>query len=153
MTAPLDERAVALAHEAYHRTLGGTLDGQPMHNAIRAYLAASPSPSMEMEVVATELKMTPISDGMPTRDEFRGEQTILTYCEQVGTWDIAFMEAGWDDFDSGFALGGSHWLDITSMWPGVIAQVAQFAKEDSAQVLRLIEENEVLSKALKGDAL
>ncbi|WP_354060105.1 Lar family restriction alleviation protein [Devosia sp. 2618] len=70
-----------------------------------------------------ELKMTPITDGLPVRDEFRGEQTILTYCDKVGTWDISFMEAGWDDYDAGFALGVSHWLDITSMWPGAIAQV------------------------------
>lgn len=74
----------------------------------------------------TEIRMTPIADGLPVRDELRGEQTILTYCEAVGTWDIAFMESGWDDFDSGFAIGVSHWVDITAMWPGVIAQVAEF---------------------------
>lgn len=41
-------------------------------------------------------------------------------------WDIDFMEAGWDDYDAGFSLGVTHWLDITGMWPGVTAQVASF---------------------------
>ncbi|PVE25392.1 hypothetical protein DC522_05705 [Microvirga sp. KLBC 81] len=74
-----------------------------------------------------ELKMTPISEGLPKRDELHGEQTILTYCEQVGTWDLVFCDAGWPDFDDGFRLGVSHWLDITEMWPGVTAQVAEFS--------------------------
>lgn len=44
MTSPLDEKAVAAAHEAYAKTTGGLLDGNPMANAIRAYLSATALP-------------------------------------------------------------------------------------------------------------
>lgn len=81
-----------------------------------------------------ELKMTPISDGLPKRDELRGEQTILTYNEHCGTWDLAFSEAGWGDFDNDFRLFVTHWLDISGMWPGVTAQVAEFARDTAARL-------------------
>ena len=51
MTSPLDEKAIAQAHEAYAKTTGGLLDGNPMANAIRAYLSAVALPD-ELEVVA-----------------------------------------------------------------------------------------------------
>lgn len=66
------------------------------------------------------LRMTPFSEAAPVRDELNGEQTILTYCEPVGTWGLEFFESGWD-FPERW-LGATHWLDITGMWPGVIAQ-------------------------------
>ena len=50
MTSPLDEKAVTAAHEAYAKTTGGLLDGNPMANAIRAYLSATALPDgMEID--------------------------------------------------------------------------------------------------------
>jgi hypothetical protein len=51
MTAPLDEKGLADAHDAFYATENSN-SRDMMRNAIRAYLAAPPSPSMEMEVVA-----------------------------------------------------------------------------------------------------
>lgn len=78
----------------------------------------------------TELRMTAFSDASPIRDELNGEQTILTYNENVGVWDLEFFESG-SDFPDRW-LGSTHWLDITRMWPGVIAQVAEFHREQTA---------------------
>lgn len=58
MTAPLDEKALEAAHVAYERYgQAGDLKTQRLSSGcieaiVLAYLAASPSPSMEMEVVA-----------------------------------------------------------------------------------------------------
>lgn len=72
-----------------------------------------------------ELRMTPFSEAAPVRDELMGEQTILTYSEAVGVWGLEFFENGWEFPDRW--IGGSHWIDITSMWPGVTAQVTEFS--------------------------
>lgn len=58
MTAPLDEKALADAHDAFYATESSN-SRDMMRNAIRAYLAASPSPS-EMEVVVYAL---PVAGG------------------------------------------------------------------------------------------
>lgn len=79
-----------------------------------------------------ELKMTAFADAAPQRDEFNGEQTILTYTDRVGTWDLAFFESG-EEFPERW-LGDTHWIDITKMWPGVIAQVASFKAEPAEHV-------------------
>lgn len=71
-----------------------------------------------------ELPLTPFSEAAPVRDELMGEQTILTYSEAVGVWSLEFFESGWE-FPVRW-LGESHWIDITSMWPGVTAQVTEF---------------------------
>lgn len=78
-------------------------------------------------MLVTELKMTPIADGLPVRDPECGEQTILTYNEASGTWDLAFYESGWEFDAQGFRLGVTHWIDITKMWPGVVAQMKETA--------------------------
>lgn len=103
-----------------------SLDGGRRARGAIAALSTLSLPAQEPLRQVTEFKMTPIAEGMPKRDEMRGEQTILTYNDRVGAWDISFMEAGWDDYDAGFALGVTHWLDISEMWPGVTAQVSSF---------------------------
>ena len=54
MTAPLDEKALADAHDAFYATESSN-SRDMMRNAIRAYLAASPSPSMEMDELSERL--------------------------------------------------------------------------------------------------
>jgi hypothetical protein len=89
--------------------------------SVNAALSAASAVRSEPVV---ELRMSPISEGLPVRDKLRGEQTVLTYCEPVGTWNLVFFDSGEGEFDDGFRLGVTHWIDITEMWPGVIAQVA-----------------------------
>ncbi len=84
----------------------------------------APAPEPNVRTVA-ELPMTAFADAPPQRDEFNGEQTILTYNSNVGIWDLAFFESGEEFPETWF--GDTHWIDITGMWPGVIAQVASFA--------------------------
>ena len=83
--------------------------------------AASTDPLVGSDRTTIELKMTAFADAAPERDEFHGEQTILTYTDRVGTWDLAFFESG-EDFPERW-LGDTHWIDITRMRPGVISQV------------------------------
>ena len=84
----------------------------------------APAPSQHVRTVA-EIPMTAFADAAPQRDEFKHEQTILTYNDKVGVWDLAFFESG-EEFPEKW-FGDTHWIDITGMWPGVIAQVASFA--------------------------
>lgn len=90
--------------------------------------AETPPPQTNMRTVA-EIPMTAFADAAPQRDEFKHEQTILTYSVNVGTWDLSFFEAG-EEFPEEW-FGDTHWIDITGMWPGVIAQVASFAIKEA----------------------
>lgn len=82
-----------------------------------------------------ELPMIAFADRLPVRDEMNGEQTILTYSENVGVFDLEFFESGWD-FPERW-IGSTHWLDITGMWPGVTAQVTEFRTTDAARIAAL----------------
>ena len=75
----LDPKGLQAAHAEYHKTLGGLADGQPMENAINAYLSASTTPSGEVEGLETyrpclrpngrvnDPGMTPDADGQWVR--------------------------------------------------------------------------------------
>lgn len=89
----------------------------------------NPAPQPNVRTVA-ELPMTSFDDAAPQRDEFNGEQTILTYNANVGIWDLAFFESG-EEFPEKW-FGDTHWIDISGMWPGVIAQVASFAATEGS---------------------
>ena len=91
---------------------------------LRRMIEALAATSTNVRTVA-ELPMTAFADAAPQRDESNGEQTILTYNASVGVWDLAFFAAGEEFPDKWF--GDTHWIDISRMWPGVIAQVASFA--------------------------
>ena len=70
----------------------------------------------------SDIPMFTFVNNPPKRDERRGEQAFLTYSEASGTWDVETIETGWDDDLSGLALGNTHWLDITEMFPKSPAQ-------------------------------
>jgi hypothetical protein len=89
----------------------------------------------------------PFSEALPVRDEAEGEQTVLTYLEDVGVWHLHFFESGWEFPDRW--LGDTHWLDITAMWPGVIAQVQEFSAADEARAHRLTLAAETARDALE----
>lgn len=91
---------------------------------------APPAPKVTGIRTVAELPMTAFADAAPQRDEFNGEQTILTYSANVGTWDLAFFASG-EEFPEKW-LGDTHWIDISCMWPGVIAQVASFADAEGS---------------------
>ena len=80
---------------------------------------------LKQERRVIELPMVSFDERKPERDPEHGEQTFLTYCERTATWDIVLYESGWEEEARDF-LGATHWLDITSMWPGVAAQVTAF---------------------------
>lgn len=44
----IDKDGLAAAHEAYAKTVGGTMEGHPMANAITAYLSALPNTGDEL---------------------------------------------------------------------------------------------------------
>lgn len=98
-----------------------------------AEVKETPAPSQHVAGIRTvaELQMTAFADAAPQRDEFNGEQTILTYNDKVGVWDLEFFEGG-EEFPEEW-LGRTHWIDITRMWPGVIAQVASFATTEGPE--------------------
>ena len=85
-----------------------------------------------------ELAMTAFADAQPVRDECRGEQTILTYNENVGVYDLSFFESGWE-FPERW-LAASHWMDVTGMWPGVRAQVTEFNLQSQADLQTKLDE-------------
>lgn len=130
------------------KNLHESLAAEAIQKEIRSLHRPAPSPSVPGETApagdsgkpptATEIVMNSLAATKPERDELKGEQTFLTYNERVGTWDLRFYEAGWSMHDSDF-LGATHWLDITAMWPGVIAQAASFCPSgDMEQVTTLI---------------
>ncbi len=128
MTDHMSETGVQAGIDAVYLWADGDAR-QIAESVIKAYLATLEAPALaELSVgsdrTTVELKMTSFADAAPQRDELNGEQTILTYTDRVGTWDLAFFEAG-EDFPERW-LGDTHWIDITRMWPGVIAQVASF---------------------------
>lgn len=91
---------------------------------------APPAPQVTGIRTVAELPMTAFADAAPQRDEFNGEQTILTYSANVGTWDLEFFASG-EEFPEKW-FGDTHWIDISCMWPGVIAQVASFADAEGS---------------------
>lgn len=125
--------------EAYCMDSGEFFWGGAANHEDRAKLLVLPVESVvpaaggEMRRVE-ELPMIAFAERLPVRDEMDGEQTILVH-NASGTWDICFFEIGETMPDRWF---GEHWLDITSMWPGVIAQVT-----DWREIRR--DENEALT--------
>ncbi|NTF23536.1 hypothetical protein G6L37_34765 [Agrobacterium rubi] len=99
-------------------------------NVQTLYVGPPPSENVSGGHMLAELSMTAFETTCPERDELNGEQTILTYNSNVGTWDLAFFESG-EEFPEKW-FGDTHWIDITAMWPGVIAQVTGYvsATED-----------------------
>lgn len=69
MTAPLDEKALAAAKAAI---IGNPFNEDQIGRIVRAYLAASPSPSMEMEVVAWRVYHD--WEGAPGEEYYIGHQ-------------------------------------------------------------------------------
>ena len=100
-----------------------------------AVLAATEAPSVTR---IEELAMTAFADAAPVRDECKGEQTILTYNENVGVYDLSFFDLGWEFPDRW--LAASHWMDITGMWPGVRAQVTEFNIQSQADLQTKLDE-------------
>ncbi|WP_160006893.1 hypothetical protein [Rhizobium sp. 18055] len=122
MTPVPDERGL---HERYQLSLDKVVAQALSPSALPKTPRAPAQVVMGSDRTTIELKMTAFADTAPQRDEFNGEQTILTYTDRVGTWDLAFFESG-EEFPERW-LGDTHWIDITRMWPGVIAQIASFA--------------------------
>lgn len=125
-------REIAYLGDQHHEAARALVE---LHNfavdKLRASLAATPAPQSHLRTVV-ELPMTAFADRPPQRDELNGEQTILTYNSNAAIWDLAFFESG-EEFPDRW-LGDTHWIDISGMWPGVIAQVASFAiTEGSAE--------------------
>jgi NTP pyrophosphatase (non-canonical NTP hydrolase) len=105
--------------------------GKPTGSALPSALSptVSEADGLAGESRIVELPMKAFAHEQPVRDEMRGEQTILTYSDRVATWSLEFFESGWDFPDRW--LGGSHWLDISAMWPGVTAQVSALRAQPS----------------------
>lgn len=94
-------------------------------------------PTAERAIEVAELKMTAFADRLPERDPWDGEQAILIYNEGSATWDLEFFESSWEFPDR---WSGSHWLDISGMWPGVSAQVQSFGRDDNRDLERVLRE-------------
>jgi len=58
---------------------------------------------------------------LPARHPYLGEQTLLTFNDATGSWDLVHLDFG-DELDlEEFVLGVSHWIDLVHMEPDDVA--------------------------------
>lgn len=108
--------------------------GNPQKRPWRQSMTSNQTPTTDTgkaSVEHFELPMKAFADERPVR-AVRQEQSILTYTENVGTYDLLFYEIDHEMGPMDF-LGASHWIDITEAWPGVKAQLASFSRQPAAQ--------------------
>lgn len=149
MTAPLDEKAIAQAHEAYAKTTGGLLEGNPMANAIRAYLSTvalpdelpvwgyhvrrltdegakfSQSLRFNQEQASPTNVVTPLVSGPEARSALAALRA-----ERDAAFTMSKCECGPDEACRNLVAASTH------------------AETAEAEVTRLTEDNEALRKAL-----
>lgn len=83
---------------------------EPLHKEIAELKA-------QLAEIKKAWEWTEFSERLPTRDEFRGEQTLLIYNENTGSFDLDFYESGWEFSTPYKIFGNTHWIDISRCHP------------------------------------
>lgn len=163
-----DKAAAPLDEKGYNASTQALLNAFPMADkvaamyaevAIRAYLAASHSPSMEMEVVAwahfdeeCEICINLVADAIERLDPSPGEDWSLVTLSSVQS-ALSAMATERDQLTSENEMMAKSAQDAWSKHGGTEIALGQWkarAETAEAQVQRLTEENEALRKERDG---